>query len=134
MIYFFSELMFKNANLMTLLFISTAILVWCIIGHRLDGSAVRLEKALDFLSRDKTEKLQAHWVPACSVNICECCCYCSGDTTHVTESCYQLFLVHLQQMQEGLGPGVMAEVGELSQEEEDELGPQGLVVGGPAVF
>ncbi len=55
MIYFFSELMFKNANLMTLLFISTAILVWCIIGRRLDGSAVRLEKALDFLSRDKTE-------------------------------------------------------------------------------
>ena len=31
---------------------------------------------------------------------------------------------------EGLGPGVVAAVGELSQEQ----GPQSLVVGGPAVF
>uniref|UniRef100_A0A8C1NIB6 BPTI/Kunitz inhibitor domain-containing protein n=1 Tax=Cyprinus carpio TaxID=7962 RepID=A0A8C1NIB6_CYPCA len=65
-----------------------------------------------------------HWVPAYSVNICECCCYYSGDPTHITESCYQLFLVHLQQM-EGLGPGVVAAVGELSQEQ----GQQALVEG-----
>ncbi len=51
--------MFKNANLMELHFVSTAILDWCITGRRLDGSAVRLEKALDFLSRDKTEKEKA---------------------------------------------------------------------------
>ncbi len=36
-------------------------------------------------------------------------------------------------MEEGLGPGVEAAVGELSQEE-GELGMQSLVVGGPAVF
>ncbi len=47
--------MFKNANLMELHLVSTAILDWCITGCRFDGSAVRLEKALDFLSRDKTE-------------------------------------------------------------------------------
>ncbi len=35
--------------------ISTAILDWCITSRRLDGTAVRLEKALDLLSRDKTE-------------------------------------------------------------------------------
>ncbi len=37
-------------------------------------------------------------------------------------------------MEEGLGPGVVAAAGELSQEEEDELGPQALVVVGTAVF
>ncbi len=37
-------------------------------------------------------------------------------------------------MEEGLGPGVVAVVKVLSQEEEDELGPQALVVVGPAVF
>ncbi len=37
-------------------------------------------------------------------------------------------------MEVGLGPGVVAAVEELSQEEEDELGPQALVVVGPAVF
>ncbi len=47
--------MFKNAYLMELHFVSTAILDWCITGRRLDGSAVRLDKALDFLSHDKTE-------------------------------------------------------------------------------
>ncbi len=47
MIYFFSERMFKNANLMELHLVSTAILDWCITGRRLDGSAVRLEKALE---------------------------------------------------------------------------------------
>ncbi len=47
--------MFKNANLMELHLVSTAILDWCITGHRFDESAVQLEKALDFLSRDKTE-------------------------------------------------------------------------------
>ncbi len=52
---FFSERMFKNANLMELHLVSTAILDWCITGRRLDGSAVRFEKALDFLSCDKTE-------------------------------------------------------------------------------
>ncbi len=52
---FFSEKMFKNANLMVLHLVSTAILEWCITGVRFDGSAVRLEKALDFLSRDQTE-------------------------------------------------------------------------------
>ncbi len=36
-------------------------------------------------------------------------------------------------MKEGLGPGVVAAVGELSQEE-GELGLQSLVVGGSAVF
>ncbi len=46
--------MFKNANLMELHFVSRGILDWCITGRRLDGSTVRLEKALDFLSRDKT--------------------------------------------------------------------------------
>ncbi len=55
-------------------------------------------------------------------------------TRHITESCYQLFLVHLQQMEEGLGPGVVAAVGELSQEEAGELSLQSLVVGGSAVF
>ncbi len=59
-------------------------------------------------------------VPACSVCICECCCQYSEDQTHITE--------------EGLGPGVVAAVGELSQEEEGELGLQFLVVRGPAVF
>ncbi len=43
MIYFFSERLFKNANLMELHFVSTAIL-----GRIFDGSAVWLEKALDF--------------------------------------------------------------------------------------
>ncbi len=52
---FFSERMFKNTNLMELHLVSTAILDWCITGRRLDRSAVRLEKALDFLSCDKTE-------------------------------------------------------------------------------
>ncbi len=47
--------MFKNANLMELHLVSTAILDWCITGRRFDGSAIRLEKALDFLSCDKTE-------------------------------------------------------------------------------
>ncbi len=48
--------MFKaNANLMELCFVSTVILDCCITGRRFDGSAVRLEKALDFLSRDKNE-------------------------------------------------------------------------------
>ncbi len=47
--------MFKNANLMKLHFVFTAIIDWCITGRRFDESAVRLEKALDFLSRDKTE-------------------------------------------------------------------------------
>ncbi len=47
--------MFKNANLIELHFVSTAILDRCITGRRLDGSAIRLEKALDLLSRDKTE-------------------------------------------------------------------------------
>ncbi len=37
-------------------------------------------------------------------------------------------------MEEGLGPGIVAAVEELSQEEEDELGPQALVVVVPAVF
>ncbi len=37
-------------------------------------------------------------------------------------------------MEEGLGPGVVAVVEVLSQEEEDELGPQALVVVGTAVF
>ncbi len=55
-------------------------------------------------------------------------------TRHITESCYQLFLVHLQQMEEGLGPCVVAAVGELSQEEAGELSLQSLVVGGPAIF
>ncbi len=36
-------------------------------------------------------------------------------------------------MEEGLGPGVVAAVGELSHEE-GELSLQSLVVGGPAVF
>ncbi len=70
--------------------------------------------------KQKSRRLQAHWVPTCSVNICECCCHYSGDPTHITE--------------EGLGPGIVAAVGELSQEEEGELGLQSLVVGGPAVF
>ena len=52
---FFSERMFKDANLMAVLCVFTSILVWCIIGCRLDEFALRLEKALDFLSRDKTE-------------------------------------------------------------------------------
>ncbi len=34
-------------------------------------------------------------------------------TRHITESCYQLFLVHLQQMEEGLGPGVVAVLSKL---------------------
>ncbi len=37
-------------------------------------------------------------------------------------------------MEEGLGPGIVAAVGELSQEEEGELGLQALVVVGPNVF
>ncbi len=37
-------------------------------------------------------------------------------------------------MEEGLGPGVVAAAGELSQEEEGELGPQALVVVEPAIF
>ncbi len=37
-------------------------------------------------------------------------------------------------MEEGLGPGVVAVVEELSQEEEGELGLQSLVVVGPTVF
>ncbi len=37
-------------------------------------------------------------------------------------------------MEEGLGLGVVAAVRELSQEEEEELGLQSLVVGDPAVF
>ncbi len=37
-------------------------------------------------------------------------------------------------MERGLGPGVVAVAGELSQEEEGELGLQSLVVVGPAVF
>ncbi len=37
-------------------------------------------------------------------------------------------------MEEGLGPGVVAAVGELSQEEAGELSLQSLVVGEPAVF
>ncbi len=37
-------------------------------------------------------------------------------------------------MEQGLGPGVVAVVGELSQEEEGELGLQSLVVRGPAIF
>ncbi len=36
-------------------------------------------------------------------------------------------------MEEGLGPDVVAAAGELSQQEEGELGPQALVVVGPAV-
>ncbi len=36
-------------------------------------------------------------------------------------------------MEEGLGPGVVAVFGELSQEKEEELGLQSLVVVGPAV-
>ncbi len=55
MIYFLVRRVFKNANLMELHFVPTAILDWCITGLRLDGSAVRLLKALDLLSRDKTE-------------------------------------------------------------------------------
>ena len=46
-----------------------------------------------------------------------------------------MFLVHLEQKEEGVGPGVVAEAEELSQEEgEGELGPQALVVAVPAVF
>ncbi len=52
-------------------------------------------------------------------------------TRHISQRCYQLFLVHLQQMEEGLGPCVVAAVGELSQEEAGELSLQSLVVGGP---
>ncbi len=37
-------------------------------------------------------------------------------------------------MEQGLGPGVVAAVRELSQEEAGELSLQSLVVGGPAVF
>ncbi len=37
-------------------------------------------------------------------------------------------------MEEGLGPGVVAAVRELSQEEAGELSLQSLVVGGPAVL
>ncbi len=55
MIYFLVSECLLNANLMELHVVSTAILDWCITGRRLDGSAVRLEKALDLLSRDKTE-------------------------------------------------------------------------------
>ncbi|CAM4723977.1 unnamed protein product [Leuciscus chuanchicus] len=51
------------------------------------------------------------------------------DPKHITESWYQLFLVHLEQMEEGVGPGVLAEEAEeLSQEEgAGELGAQALV-------
>ncbi len=76
MIYFFSERVFKNANLMELHFVSTAILDWCITDRRLDGSAVRLEKALDLLSRDKTEIEKATGILGSRLfcNVCECCC------------------------------------------------------------
>ncbi len=37
-------------------------------------------------------------------------------------------------MEDGLGPGVVAAVGELSQEEARELSLQSLVVGGPPFF
>ncbi len=37
-------------------------------------------------------------------------------------------------MEEGLGPGIVAAVGELSQEKEGEQGLQSLVVVGPTVF
>ncbi len=43
-------------------------------------------------------------------------------------------LVCLQPIEEGLGPGVVAVVRELSQEDEGELGLQSLVVGWPAFF
>jgi len=47
---FLMERMFKRANLIVLLFVPTAILVWRVIGTRFDGFAVRFLKALDFLS------------------------------------------------------------------------------------
>ncbi len=37
-------------------------------------------------------------------------------------------------MEEGLGPGVVAAVGELSQEEAGQLSLQSLLVGGPPFF
>ncbi len=37
-------------------------------------------------------------------------------------------------MEDGFGPGVVAAVGELSQEEAGDLSLQSLVVGGPTVF
>ncbi len=37
-------------------------------------------------------------------------------------------------MEEGLGPGVVAAVGELSQEDAGELSLKSLVVGGPPFF
>ncbi|CAM4608277.1 unnamed protein product [Leuciscus chuanchicus] len=56
----------------------------------------------------------------------------SGNPKHITESWYQLFLVHLEQMEEGVGPGVLAEEAEeLSQEEgAGELGAQASVFEG----
>jgi len=50
------------------------------------------------------------------------------DPTHITESWYQLFLFHLEQMEEGVSPGAVADANELSQEEVEEegLGPQAL--------
>jgi len=47
---FLSERMFKSANFIVLLFVPTAVLVWRVMDTRLDGFAVRLLKALDFLS------------------------------------------------------------------------------------
>jgi len=46
---FLSERMFKSANLIVLLFVPTAILVWLVKGTRFDGFVVRLLKALVFL-------------------------------------------------------------------------------------
>jgi len=47
---FLSEQMFKHiANLLVLLFVPTAVLVWRVIGTRLDGFSVWLLKAIDFL-------------------------------------------------------------------------------------
>jgi len=47
---FLSEWMFRSAKLTVLLFVPTLVLVWRGIGTRLDRFAVRLFKALDFLS------------------------------------------------------------------------------------
>ncbi len=59
---------------MELHFVSTEILDWCITCRRFDGSAVRLETALDFVSCDKTEIEEVTGTLACSVNICGSCC------------------------------------------------------------
>ncbi len=75
---FFSEQMFKKANLMELHFVSKM------------GQPVRLEKALDFLSRDKTEIEEA-------TGTLGSCCYNSGDLTHITESCKAEFSASLLQ-------------------------------------